>query len=177
VSRRYTLEGCTAVPAQPSPSSVPPTEEQREETASYARGISRIGDRPRIPPNCQPLVDALDTAGLIVGWDLHATEWFVIEALIQRCTIPRMVVSARGSWQGATKQPRKGTYFLPAWRDLTDAPATSPQQEHLPAAVGDVLQLPNPNHRPSTTDTRVNQALETGRRLQALADAKRAQEQ
>lgn len=163
---------------RPDPS-VPPTEEQRKETASYASPPPRIGDRPRIPVASQPLVDALDAAGLVVGWDLDSAEWLLIEALIQRCSIPRLVVSARGSWQGARKQPRKGNYFIPAWRMLTDAPAQPErEQQYLPAVAGDnVHRLPDPGHRPSTTDARVNQAVETGRRLQALADAQRLQEQ
>lgn len=164
-------------PARPNPSSSP-TEKKKEETASYASPPTRIGDRPRIPAASQPLVDALHAAGLITGWDLQDTEWFLIEALIRRCGIPALVVSARGSWQGANKQPRSGRYFLPAWRALPDAPTQMEQQQYLPAAVGDnVHHFPNPGHRPSTTDARVQQAIDTGARLQALADAARAQEQ
>lgn len=137
---------------------------------------ARIGDRPRIPEPSRPLVDALYNAGLITGWDLQPADWFLIEALIKRCGIPAMVISARSSWQGARTQPRNGNYFIPAWRKLADTPAHT-EQQHLPAVVGDVLQLPNPGHRPSTTDARVQQAIDSGRRLQALADAKRAQEQ
>lgn len=163
-------------PARPNPSSSP-TEKKTEETASYASAPTQIGDRPRIPAASQPLVDQLTAAGLITGWDLQPGEWFVIEALINRCGIPALVVSARGSWQGANKQPRSGRYFLPAWRALPDAPQQQPDRHQLPAAVGDnVHHLPNPGHRPSTTDARVQQAIESGRRLQALADAQRAQE-
>ena len=116
--RNAVNNGTPTRPVLPSP-----TEKEEEETASGARDVPRIGDRPRIPPRCQPLVDALDAAGLVVGWDLLDKDWFLIEALIERCSVRRMVVSARGSWEGAIKQPRKGTYFLPAWRELTDAPA------------------------------------------------------
>lgn len=137
---------------------------------------TRVGDRPRIPDASQPLVDALYNAGLITGWDLKSGEWLLIEALIKRCGIPALVVSARGSWQGARTQPRNGNYFIPAWRKLATAPAPNQTQDYLPAAVGEVVQFPDPGHRPSTTDARVNQAIETGRRLQALADAQRAQE-
>lgn len=169
--------GTPSRPVPPSP--MEKEKEQQQETASYASPPPRIGDRPRIPDASQPLVDALYTAGLITGWDLGSTEWLLIEALINRCGIPALIVSARSSWQGARKQPRNGNYFIPAWRTLADAPAQPEhQQEYLPAAVGgNVHQLPDPGHRPSTTDARVNQALESGRRLQALADAQRAQEQ
>jgi hypothetical protein len=160
---------------KPVPSSVPPLEEQKaEKTASYEEP-ARIGDRPRIPEASQPLVDAITAAGMPVGWDIKPSEWFLIEALIKRCGIPALVISAKGSWQGAARQPRSGRYFIPAWRSLSDAPAeTGPV--YLPAAVGEVTHL-TPGHRPATSDARFQQAVETGRRLQALADAKRNQEQ
>lgn len=171
--RNGVSNGAPSRPVPPSPSE----KEKEEKTASYA-SPARIGDRPRIPVASQPLIDALTAEGMVVGWDLDSSEWFLIEALIGRCGIPALVVSARGSWQGARKQPRKGNYFLPAWREIPDAPAAKPegQQQYLPAAVGQVVPMPNPGHRPSTTDARVNQAIETGRRLQALADAQRAKE-
>jgi len=115
----------------------------KENEASYDGELPQIGDRPRIPDACRPLVNALTAANLIVGWDLKPAEWFVIEALIQRCGIRALVVSARGSWEGARTQPRSGTYFLPAWRTLPDAiTAPTPENPELPAvAGGDVLPI------------------------------------
>lgn len=143
----------------PSPSRpvVPPKEELQEGTASYAREPTHIGDRPRIPEASRPLVDALNKADLIVGWDLQPGDWFLIEALLKRCGLRAMVVSARASWQGARTQPRSATYFIPGWRDLADAPADiAPETEVLPAAVGaeNVLHLPTSQLLPGT-DTRV----------------------
>jgi hypothetical protein len=159
----------------PSRPVVPPLEEQqREETASYEEP-ARIGDRPRIPEASQPLVDAITAAGMSVGWDLKPPEWFLIEALIKRCAIPALVVSAKGSWQGATRQPRSGRYFIPGWRSLADAPSDA-GTAHLPVAVGEVTHL-TAGHRPATSDARFQQAVETGRRLQAIADAKRNQQE
>ncbi|MFJ2110558.1 mucin-2 [Streptomyces sp. NPDC087850] len=167
-------------PTRPDPS-VPPAEEQTKEPASWGSEPAHIGDRPRIPPNCQPLVDALTAARLIVGWDLKPTEWFLIEALIARCGISTLVISATGSWQGARTQPRSGNYFLPAWRALPDA-VDRPGANTLPAVVGgDVVPFGPPAHgsgpRRSTTDDRVQQALEVGRRLQAIHDAKTQENQ
>lgn len=132
------------VPTRPVPSP-PPSQKEEEELASPDGEPPRIGDRPRIPAPCRPLVDALTAARLVVGWDLKPAEWFLIEALIQRCSIPALVTSARGSWQGARTQPRSGNYFLPAWRALPDAP-TAPAPPHdagLPAAAlgSDVVPL------------------------------------
>lgn len=171
--RNAVSNGTPSRPVLPSPSEK--EKEGQQETASYASPPPRIGDRPRIPPNCQPLVDAMQTARLFVGWDLKPAEWFLIEALIVRCGIPALVVSATGSWQGARAQPRSATYFLPAWRVLPDSVAR-PEPVDLPAAVGaEVVQLGPAAHgsspRPAVSDIRSQAAIDAGRRLQALADA------
>jgi hypothetical protein len=160
----------------PSRPVVPPEEEQQLDWNDGAGDLPRIGDRPRIPPNCLPLVQKLTAARLIVGWDLQPGEWFTVEALIKRCGIDALVVSATGSWQGAKVQPRSGTYFIPAWRKLFDS--VEPEQPSLlPAVGGAVHAFPDPGqHRPATTDVRANQAIEAGRRLQAIRDAQRTQE-
>jgi hypothetical protein len=112
----------TVTPLQASPStSLPPTE---VELASYepTGQLSVIGDRPRIPASCQPLVEALTNARLIVGWDTN-TNWLLIEALVKRCGVPMLVDHANTQWQRARKQPQTGNYFLPGWRTLPDAPS------------------------------------------------------
>lgn len=143
-SRRYTLQGDTVVPAQPSPAPSPPTEEK---TASYAREPdARIGDRPRIPDNARPLVEAITAAGMVVGWELSTSDWFVIEALIKRCGTDALTATATASWHTARTRPRSARYFLPAWRALPDVPANTPaqpQQRHLPAVAGGAV-LPFP---------------------------------
>lgn len=165
-------------PTRPDPV-VPPLEEQPQEPASYASEPVRIGDRPRIPLAAQPLVAALSAAQLVVGWDLESAEWFLIEALVERCGVTALVISARGSWQGATRQPRSARYFFPAWRSLPDSqPAVEPRHDiaNLPAAVGGVLPF-HANHRPATSDLRAQQAIDAGNRLQALADARQQEQQ
>ncbi|MFG2225352.1 hypothetical protein [Streptomyces sp. NPDC048644] len=156
-------------PVLPSPS-----EKEKEggqlATRAGTTDLPHIGDRPQIPAPCQPLVDALQAARLHVGWDLRPQEWFLIEALIQRCGIPALVASATASWQGARSQPRSGRYFLPAWRALPDVATATPAD--LPTAVGGQVVPFGPPPRPSTTDARVQQAIAVGRRLQAIADAK-----
>lgn len=157
-------------PTRPDPV-VLPLEEQREETASYAREPARIGDRPRIPDACRPLVQALTAEDMVVGWDLQPADWFLIEALVKRCGVRALVISARGSWQGARTQPRSATYFIPAWRDVPDALPSEPQQQNsLPTAVGQVVPITGPQ-RPAVSDIRSQAAIDAGRRLQALADA------
>lgn len=177
--RNAVSNGTPSRPVLPSP--MEKEEEGQLATRAGAPELPRIGDRPQIPVAAQPLVNALQAARLFVGWDLTSAEWFLIEALIQRCGIPALVVSATGSWQGARTQPRSGRYFLPAWRSLPDAAGVN-EPSNLPvAAGGDVIQLGPPAHgsgyRPSTTDARVNQAIEAGRRLQAIHDAQTQENQ
>lgn len=178
LSQRDALGGVTTSQAKPSQTAVSPYGDTAQKTASYAGEPTRIGDRPRIPINSQPLVAKMTAAGLIVGWDLTALDWFTIEALIKRVGIDALVVSATASWQNARKQPRAGNYFLPAWRQLADAPApASYAGSNLPATGAEVHQFPDPSqHRAATSDLRANQAIEAGRRLQAIHDAQRTQE-
>lgn len=168
LSQRDAMEGVTAPLAKPVPPS--PTEKE-EKTASYAR--SREDVSPGIPEASRPLVAALQQQQLHVGWELTPGEWFQIEALIKRCSLSALVASARASWQGAKSQPRSARYFLPGWKALPEAPAELPG-----GGGGSVVPFPGPSqHRPSTTDQRVNAALEAGRRLQQLANARKDQQQ
>lgn len=157
VSHRDTLQGATVVPSQPIPSPVPPT----EVLASRDGALPRIGDRPRIPANARPLVDGITAAGLVVGWDLSAHDWFLIEALIQRCTIPVLVQHALAAAAGARGRIRSGSYFLPGWRSLPDVPATFTAPAALPAAAG----WTGPTL--SRSDQRVAAGLELAARLDA----------
>ncbi len=136
----------TQTRARPRPNPLPPSlpEEEKEELASCDSPPPLIGDRPRIPDSCRPLVDALTAARLIVGWDLNPAEWFLIEALVKRCGIPALVSSATASWHGARSQPRSARYFVPAWRALPDAPAQPQATNSLPAAVGQVIPFQPP---------------------------------
>jgi hypothetical protein len=111
----------------PSPYPVVPPTEVQLAGAPAAGQIPMIGDKPRVPTNCQPLVDAITAARMPVGWDLRAGEWLLIEALIKRCGIHMLVQHAVSMWEGARRQPQSAKYFLPGWRTLPDAPtADSP---------------------------------------------------
>jgi hypothetical protein len=121
--RNAVSNGAPSRPVLPSPSEKEKEDVSKTEGQPPGASLTHIGDRPRIPANCEPLVTALQAAQLFVGWDLRPDEWFLIEALIARCGITALVTSARGSWQGARVQPRSGRYFLPAWRKLPDAAA------------------------------------------------------
>ena len=121
-SRRYTLKNARVTsPAPPLPSLLP-----AEEELASGSDLPRIGDRPRIPDASRPLVDAITSAGMVVGWDLQPSDWFLLEVLIKRCTVEVLVDHAVGMWSGARTRPRSATYFLPGWRslpDITEVPA------------------------------------------------------
>lgn len=172
--RNGASNGTPSRPVLPSPSEKEKEEEVSQLAApSGSAELSRIGDRPRIPEASRPLVDRITGQGMAVGWDLQPGEWFLIEALIKRCGIDALAVSAISSWQGARQQPRSGRYFIPAWRVLSDAPELQQDQPAAPsAAVGQVVPFAQP--RPSTTDARVQAALDLGRQMQAEYDAAQA---
>ncbi|MFC9700882.1 hypothetical protein ACFTWD_09345 [Streptomyces sp. NPDC056943] len=125
--RNAVSNGTPSRPVLPSPSEKEKEDVSKTEGQRPGASVAHIGDRPRIPANCEPLVVALTASQLVVGWELRPDEWFLIEALIARCGIPALVTSANASWQGARTPPRSGRYFLPAWRQLPDAaPAGTP---------------------------------------------------
>jgi hypothetical protein len=69
--------------------------------------------------------------------------------------------------------PAYASAWIGDWESLEAIPAGA----QLPAVAGtNVVALHTGQQRPSTSDLRSNQAVEAGRRIQALADAKRQQE-
>lgn len=123
-------------PSRPVP--VSPNGDTGEEKSQPAR-VAHIGDRPRIPDASQPLVDKLTAAGMVVGWDLSTNDWFLLEALIKKCGVDHLVVTAADMWANAKKRPRYGSYFIPGWRALPAIPEgtpVAPNSDNLPALPG-----------------------------------------
>jgi hypothetical protein len=120
---------------------------------------------------------AIAAAGITgVSWNLQASQIERARQVRERVGIDAMVAMARSnaSYRGA---PGKASAWLADWESLEPE---APQQpgEHLPAAVGgNVLRLHPGAQRPATSDLRVQQAVEAGRRLQALADAQTQENQ
>jgi hypothetical protein len=127
------------VPSRPVPSPVPPTEVQLA-SPDAPEQLPTIGPKPRIPANCRPLVDALTANRMAVGWNIPASDWLLIEALIKRCGIDMLVDHAGGQWQRARQRPQYGTYFIPGWRDLPDLVAASLQPVQAPTGPPTVNQ-------------------------------------
>lgn len=119
------------------------------------------------------LKTAITRAGLTgVGWDLQASQIEYARQAVERVGIDAMVTFAANS-ANQKGLPASASAWVRGWRSLERADE-QPAGGQLPAVGGTVLRFA-PGQRPSTTDARVQQALEAGRRLQAAADAKENQ--
>ncbi|SES04189.1 hypothetical protein [Streptomyces qinglanensis] len=106
-------------------------------------------------------------------------EWI---AAIDRGATPEHIVQAAKAYahERATEDPRYTPYPATwlrrgAYDDEPDQPPLAAPFASGQPTPSNVIALPN-QHRPSTTDARVQQAIDVGSRLQAAADAARAQE-
>ena len=141
-------------------------------TPAAARG--READPPiRSWDTLGDLKRAIAEAGLIgVSWNLQASQIERARQVRERVGIGPMVAMAVGNanYLGA---PGKASAWIADWESLEpEAPPQQAETSQLPAAVGDnVLRFQPGGQRPAITDIRVQQAVDTGRRLQALADA------
>ncbi|MEV6547936.1 hypothetical protein AB0M57_04410 [Streptomyces sp. NPDC051597] len=116
---------------------------------------------------------AVAAAGITgVSWNLQASQIERARQVIERVGIDPMVAMAfnNASYRGA---PGSASAWLADWESLEpDTPTQQPSTIQLPIAAGDnVVRLQPGGQRPATSDLRVQQAVEAGRRLQAAADA------
>ncbi|MFF7360769.1 hypothetical protein [Streptomyces sp. NPDC008125] len=86
---------------------------------------------PEIPAGARPLVDALTTAGVLVRWNLSASEWSLVEALTERTGVPALAAFAQR--QASAREISFAKYFLPGWRELPPLPAPGPARPPVPA--------------------------------------------
>ncbi|MEV0115562.1 mucin-2 [Streptomyces sp. NPDC050844] len=122
-------------------------------------------DGPQIAEPVRPLVDAMSAAGMVVSWQLEPTEWLLLQALIERCSVAVLVDHAGGAWQAARTRVRSARYFLPGWRSLPAMPTGAPEPQRGPNVVA--LH----GSRPSTTDQRVREGLDLAARLREQEQA------
>lgn len=123
---------------------------------------------------------AIAEAGLTgISWNLQPSQIERARQVRDRIGIAPMVAMAVGNanYRGL---PGSASAWIADWESLE--PEAAPQQpaasSQLPAAVGDnVLRFQPGAQRPATTDLRVQQAVDVGRRLQALADAQNQENQ
>lgn len=122
---------------------------------------------------------AIAAAGLTgVSWNLQASQIERARQVREYVGIAPMVAMAvsNASYRGA---PGSASAWLADWESLEPEPeaATALPGSQPSTEVGNNVLRFTPGQRPSTTDARVNQALETGRRLQALHDAQTQENQ
>lgn len=91
--------------------------------------------------SCQPLIQAMTNAGIVVSWNMKAADWFDIAAIIDRTGVPAMVGYAKDT-AATTRQPiRYATFFLRGgWRGLppkSTAPSKAPRDSSRPPYCGD----------------------------------------
>lgn len=89
-------------------------------------------DGPRIAVNCQPLVTAMQQAGIHVSWELSANEWLQLEAILKRVPLDVLVADAVEAWHRARSTPRLARYFLAGWRGIPAVPEGAPRQPAKP---------------------------------------------
>ncbi|MGW7786000.1 hypothetical protein [Streptomyces tricolor] len=142
------------------PSSTTPSASKQE---TPAPGRHAYG----IPDSARPLVDGLTAAGVIVRWPFKGDQWFPVLALIEKSGVPALIDHAVKAASRTDVDSAK--YFMRGWSELPPMPPPGVERPPLRAVAGG--WQPGIAPRPSTTDQRVQQAIEAGRRLQALADA------
>jgi hypothetical protein len=114
------------------------------------------------------LKTAISAAGIRgVGWDLQASQIEIARQAIQRVGVEAMAIYAANSAQ-QKGLPASASAWIRGWKSLEP----EVQAHQIPGAAGNnVVRLQPGIQRPATSDQRVLQALEAGRRLQAAADS------
>lgn len=105
------------------------TPTRSESKQAGAPALDGLG--PGIPTGARPLVDALTTAGVLVRWSLAASDWSVVEALIERTGVQALAAFALR--QAAARDISFAKYFLPGWRELPPLPAPGAVRPAVPA--------------------------------------------
>jgi hypothetical protein len=138
------------------------------------RAIDAADSSNGIPDFARPLVDGCTLAEVTVRWPFSSTEWLKLHAAIKKSGTPALIDYARRIWERQRGDVDSARYFLRGWTEL--APLPRPEAERPPLRALPAAGRPNYPSRPSTTDQRVNDALEAGRRVQAMADARKGQQ-
>lgn len=119
-----------------------------------------------IPEAARPLVDALTAAGVIVRWPFRGDAWFPVLATIAKSGVPAMVDHATAA--AARTRVESAKYFLRGWAELPPLPP--PDAYRRPTAAGANVVPFTAGRRPSTTDARVQQALDLAAELRAIEE-------
>ncbi|RCH70515.1 hypothetical protein DT019_03220 [Streptomyces sp. SDr-06] len=145
-------------------------------TTDAAAARAREPEEYRSYDTLAELKAAISATGLRgITWDLQPSQIEIARQAMERVGIADMVIYATNSAQ-QKGPPASASAWIRGWRYLEPEP--QPSARGLPAAVGDnVVRLQPGSQRPATSDLRVQQALETGRRMQAAADAQKQENQ
>lgn len=153
---------------------VTPSHTMPHQTAVLPNGSTAGMQEPTPYDTLGDLKRACSAAGLqAVAWDLSFSQIEHARQAMDRVGVPAMVDHALGSVRQFGSLPRGASAWIKGWTTLEAIPEGTP----LPAAAGpNVLAFPVGPQRQAVSDMRSTQAIEAGRRLQAMADAQHAQE-
>lgn len=143
-------EGAVATPSSSDssdPSSKPAGQLARPEPSTLT-----------IPDAARPLIDALSSNGVTVRWPFRGNQWFPLLALIADRGVPAMADYAIKAARRTDIESAR--YFMRGWAELPSKPAPGTQP------AGNVVPLAS--RRPSTTDQRVQAALDLAAEFRAL---------
>ncbi|MFE4633110.1 hypothetical protein ACFRJ1_06990 [Streptomyces sp. NPDC056773] len=107
--------------------SITTTKKQASSARAAAASKSRPNPAVTVPIGAQPLVAALEAAGMVVGWRLTTAEWDQVTALVARWGPERLVEVITPRWSSASP-PATARYLLRIWDDL---PSASPAVDNV----------------------------------------------
>lgn len=71
---------------------------------------------------CQPLIQAMTEAGIVVSWSMKPSDWLEIARIVERAGVSAMVAFARDTKATARQPVRYATFFLKGgWKGLPPA--------------------------------------------------------
>lgn len=124
----------------------------------------RDAEEARLPDEIVRLQDAMSGAGINLPWKFLGDDMIRVLNDIGRLGIPLMVEQALKAEQSANKPPFSSRWFYDGWHAMR-----TPVVVDQPG--GNVVRLQHGSPRLSTTDARVQAALDLGRQMQAEYDA------
>lgn len=115
----------------------PYPEDHEEEPSGDSQPARPRAAREAIPDWALPLVHRIHAAGLPgLRWNLAGTDWFLVHSLMKAKGVEAMADYAARVSASSSKPVFSARYFLPGWKELTDAPPAGNGTPTLRAVSG-----------------------------------------
>ena len=144
-----------------------PNTGKKTSPSAGSKSAAHYDAEDRYPPELTQLQDAMSGAGINLPWKFLGDDMIRVINDISRLGIPLMVEQALKAEQAASKPPFSSRWFYDGWHAMR-----TPVVVDQPG--GNVVRLQHAGQRLSTTDQRVQAALDLGRQMQAEYDATQA---